>query len=276
MMTVADSLSTGHKAEQPRGGEAVACVNRAAARGAVRRARENPSLSHLLGRSKRGVHMSRRLTSGIESSPMDRRPVDRVAFRVVQPGIHYTPKGLKTLTGDFEGESPPPVNIPWWKRDLTGMTIGQLVVIRYLGDKVDKDGDTKHSLWLVRCHCGTYEHRRGGSLRQLASSADPVADRCWECQNLRRLRGVRDHDSWQNAPIPTASPSPGVSVVFSGGERVGHLTVIGYGRSNGRGALWVVRCDCGLFGLMTTAGLKRGKPPQQCSNCYYAARASVS
>jgi hypothetical protein len=232
------------------------------------------SHKHPDGATGEFVPMSKRITSGIESSPMKRWPADRVAFRVVQPGIHYTPNGLKTLIADLEGETPPPVNLPWWKQDLTGMTIGQLVVVRYLGDKTDKDGDTRHSRWLVRCLCGEYEHRRGASLRKLASSADPWTDRCWECQNLQKLRGRRPlhSEGWQDTPIPTVPLRTGANDVFVGGERFGRLTVIGYGEaSGGKGARWVARCDCGAYGLMSTAGLKKGKSPQQCSNCYYVA-----
>ena len=224
--------------------------------------------------SRRCAPMAKRLTSGIETSPMQRWPIDRVALRVVQPGIHYTPNGLKTFLADFEGESPPAVNVPADTQDLTGLSIGQLVVVRYLGDNIERGRNKRYSRWLVRCLCGAYEHRKGASLRRVASSADSEADRCWECQNLRKLRGLKlsQPDDWQVNPISTVALLPGANEVFAGGERFGRLTVIGYGGSNRsrQGARWVVRCDCGLYGLMSAAGLKRGNSPQQCTICFQA------
>jgi hypothetical protein len=218
------------------------------------------------------VSMPKRLTSGIETSPLQRWPVDRVAFRVVQPGIHYTPNGLKTITAALEGgEAPPAVNVPFDLHDLTGMTIGQLTVVRYLGHKTEQSRKNQYSRWLVRCLCGAYENRRGTSLRRLMSSVVIGPDRCLECQNLLRLRGSGPPSNWQTAPIPTAALLPGANDIFAGGERFGRLTVVGYGKSGaGGGARWVVRCDCGRYGLMSAAGLKRGKPPQQCDGCYKA------
>jgi hypothetical protein len=277
MMTVAQTRFDPHNAERPREGAHWLTVLEAPLGEAYEL--PIPGRTEVRTKSPEGaigglVPMTKRLTTGIETSPMQRWPIDRVALRVVQPGIHYTPNGLKTFLADFEGESPPPVNVPADTQDLTGLSVGQLVVVRYLGDNIERGRNKRYSRWLVRCLCGAYEHRKGASLRRVASSADSEADRCWECQNLKKLRGLKPSqpDNWQVNPISTVALLPGANEVFAGGERFGRLTVIGYGGSNRsrQGARWVVRCDCGLYGLMSAAGLKRGNSPQQCTICFQA------
>lgn len=197
-------------------------------------------------------------------------PANQTAARVIARGIHYAPpEKLRPQDSTYSGELPPLVNVPRGKRNHTGLVVGDLSVIGYLGDHFDKDGQSKHSRWLVRCRCGVYEHRKGASLGRLAKSGDLWSARCWECTNLARLRGQKPaSDQWQGRPHPIVPLLPGANDVFSGGEKFGRLTVIGYGGSGGgNGARWIVRCDCGQFGRMTSAGLKRGRSPQ-CERCY--------
>jgi len=219
------------------------------------------------GATGRFVPMTKPITTGILSSPMKRRPIDRVAARVTLPGINYVPNGRMTLSVPpiASAETPPPVNRPPGKQNLAGMTIGRLTVIRYLGDKVDKEGMTVHSRWLVRCQCGTYELRRARSLRELGSSVDMCHAQCVECQNFAKLRGQKPPDLWRETPIDTVPLLAGANEVFTAGEKFGRLTVVGYGGSSGTGARWVVRCDCGLYGLMRAAGVKKSP---MCDRCW--------
>lgn len=208
-----------------------------------------------------------RLADVITSSP-----ANKTAARVVARGIHYEPpERLRPLDSVYGSDLPLIVNLPRGKRDLTGVVVGRLTVIGYLGDHLDKNGKSSHSRWLVRCLCGVYEHRKGAALRRLVASADLWFARCWECRHLEHLRGHKPpNDHWQDQPIPTVPLLPGANEVFEGGEKFGQLTVVGYGGSSGgKGARWVVRCDCGAYGLMSAAGLKRSSMPQ-CSRCFRA------
>lgn len=202
---------------------------------------------------------------------MKRWPVDKVALRVVLPGIHYNAKRLTTLTAELGGqaEAPPRVNMPHDQTDLAGMQIGQLVVVRYLGDRIHRDAKRTGSRWLVRCLCGRYENRRGRTLRKAIGSDAIWADRCEECQNLRKLRGESEPSCWGRQPIQIAPLLPGSNDIFAGGERFGRLTVIGYGKSGGGGAKWVVRCDCGAYGMISARAIKGSK--SQCDDCDKAA-----
>lgn len=196
-------------------------------------------------------------------------PANKTAARVVARGIHYTPpERRRPADAVYSDELPLIVNLPRDEPNYAGLRIGRLTVIGYIGDHLDKDGQSKHSRWLVRCLCGVYEHRRGRGIRRLMASSDQWTAACWECQNLERLRGKKpETDNWQDKPLPTVALLPGANDVFAGGERFGRVTVVGYGGS----ARWVVRCDCGAYGYMTSRGLRRSALPQ-CTQCYYAAR----
>ena len=58
------------------------------------------------------------------------------------------------------------------------------------------------------------------------------------------------HMEWRDVPLPTSPyPSRGNPLVLPVGFRAGRLVVVGYGRTtSGKGARWVVRCDCGAYG----------------------------
>ena len=220
------------------------------------------------GATGRFVPMTKPITTDILSSPHLRRPIDRVATRVTLPGVNYTPGGRMMLTVPPmpSAETPPQANRPLWKRSMVRMIFGRLTVVRYLGDKVDKEGHSVKSRWLVRCQCGGFEVRLGKSLRALNNATDPFFAQCAECQNMDNLRGKKPPDGWQNAPIDTAPLPVGANDTFPDGEKFGRLTVVGYGCSGSRGAKWVVRCDCGAYGLMSSRAIKRGS--QQCNGCY--------
>lgn len=123
-------------------------------------------------------------------------PVDRVAARVMQPGIHYE----KDL-GDFDKHwtVPPPFYrfIPQAGNpqsvDLTGTKFGLFTVIGWLGAVGGSTGRQKKGLdkppkragaWLVRCACGDYEQRTARAIR----NPNNTGDRCRVCRDVQFKR----------------------------------------------------------------------------------------
>lgn len=83
-------------------------------------------------------------------------------------------------------DAPPPcVPIPAGRltetfEDLTGLKIGRMTIIGYLG----KLNPKKKALWLARCVCGTYESRGAKAIK----NAMPNADLCEDCRYLERVK----------------------------------------------------------------------------------------
>src|ERR1700748_451152 len=88
------------------------------------------------------------------------RPVDRAAARVIGCGVEYEPD--KKIVRLHWSAPPATIAVAPFKAlnplfdDLTGLVVGRMKVIGYLG-KIKKN---KPALWLVRCNCGDYEARK--------------------------------------------------------------------------------------------------------------------
>ena len=88
-------------------------------------------------------------------------PVDRVALRVMLPGVHYEP--AKKSNQPIWEDRPRTTGFPGLKKDdLTGKTQGRLKVIGYFGKK--------H--WLVKCNCGRYETRKAPAIKNPNNRGD--------------------------------------------------------------------------------------------------------
>lgn len=101
-------------------------------------------------------------------------PVNATAARVVARGEAYESKKKVLVT-----ESPFPMRTrPPLKNsiDLTGIRQGRLVVV---GLSEDKRG-----VWVCRCDCGVYCHRKAKAIRNPRNHVD----RCEECRHLAHLK----------------------------------------------------------------------------------------
>lgn len=109
-----------------------------------------------------------------------RKPVDRLAAQVVQPGVHFTPE-KKVLSND--SDTPIAVRpIPKAARsaknfdDLTGRKFGRFTVIGLARDFKKQ--------WVVRCDCGRYSTRHSKAVKNPANEQD----RCEHCRHLAYLK----------------------------------------------------------------------------------------
>ena len=117
-------------------------------------------------------------------------PIDRVAARVMAPGVHYERQVHPT---EKHWKDNPPKTIPFkgtpnnpQSIDLTGQRFGRFTVVGYLGPvgKTLGKGRKRMALWLVRCACGAFEQRGARALRNPANADDC----CGDCRNLKFLR----------------------------------------------------------------------------------------
>ena len=95
---------------------------------------------------------------------MDRVPIDRVAWRVIRPGVHWDPARRSGLHENW-GSSPLPVQRLHWSALANqavhpGDRAGRVTVIGYGG----KAGGTKSARWVCRCDCGAWGYLRTPAL----------------------------------------------------------------------------------------------------------------
>ena len=100
-----------------------------------------------------------------------RRPVDRVAARVLGKGVDYTPDE-KIMTADQDMPIPVRTYIHPDARHFIGKKFGRMTVI---GQALNA-----HKRWVVRCQCGTYTLRKMKSVNNPNNQND-----C--CENWRHL-----------------------------------------------------------------------------------------
>lgn len=104
--------------------------------------------------------------------------VDRVALRVVMPGIHYDLSDKTIPKNWIHSDAPLPVfkDIPKVIRNnqsfenLTGLKQGRFTVIGL--------SSTVKGRWVVRCRCGAFELRTAKALTNQRNSSD----RCLACR----------------------------------------------------------------------------------------------
>lgn len=90
--------------------------------------------------------------------------------------------------GRVQWDAPPPCEpLPSGVVDLSGMVVGRLKVLRFLGRGSGSGADANR--WLVRCSCGAYESRRNKPILQ-----PQVEDMCGRChvslKSAERLRAA--------------------------------------------------------------------------------------
>lgn len=74
--------------------------------------------------------------------------------------------------------------------DLVGARIGRYVVLG-LADRPKTSG--KAAVWVIRCACGNYEHRRAAPIRRQMEGTDETDNRdcCTECAGRRRRERIQ-------------------------------------------------------------------------------------
>jgi hypothetical protein len=113
-------------------------------------------------------------------------PIDRKAAMVTARGVHWEPAKNVLAPGQARSDTPLPTR-PWpaearGQDNLTGRMVGRLTVIGLSADK--SKSSNGGACWVVRCTCGSYEHRRTRSLRQ----TDPKRMMCSHCDHLEELK----------------------------------------------------------------------------------------
>lgn len=115
--------------------------------------------------------------------PKHSTPINRMAGRVLQQGIHWEPR-QNSLPKDYVHSREPlpkreafdPIH-----RGMIGRKFGRLTVM-WLGGKPGDDP----SRYVCRCACGAYEHRSGKAI------CNPKNDRdaCVECRLIARRKAA--------------------------------------------------------------------------------------
>lgn len=108
----------------------------------------------------------------------DLQPIDRIALRVMMPGIHYNLPDETIPTHHVHSSTPLPtrqitkqIKMSRGFSDLTGHKQGRLTA---MGLSSDVNGK-----WVVRCQCGAYEVRSAKSLTNPKNDSD----RCYACRH---------------------------------------------------------------------------------------------
>ncbi|MDK4720109.1 hypothetical protein PH552_12215 [Rhizobium sp. CNPSo 3968] len=115
-------------------------------------------------------------------------PGDKVAGRVASRGEHFD---FKAPENHFHSDVPPLLRAPLLSErnhpnftDWTGMAIGRLTVVGL--DASLADG---HKRWVVRCVCGSYEHRKSKFIKHSVEGRIPAHDAmCVWCSKTQKLQ----------------------------------------------------------------------------------------
>ena len=109
-------------------------------------------------------------------------PIDRIAARIIRPGIHFEPK-IKRLQNHSPEIVPTDPYLGPKEKNLIGLRFHNFTVIGFLKSKRhEKMGP----LWLVRCVCGEYTSRRSKSLNNPKNKGD-------KCDKCRHIDEVNRH-----------------------------------------------------------------------------------
>lgn len=116
-------------------------------------------------------------------------PLDGKAARVLGGGVHWTPELARHNDPSFVREEEGALKARRGNHtnfDISGQRFGQLVVMG-LGPKRpnSKCGKRKAAVWVVRCDCGAYEHRRVRSLRE-GTEDDLCCSHCFYLKQVKR------------------------------------------------------------------------------------------
>jgi len=109
-------------------------------------------------------------------------PQDKTAAAVTGSGEHFVPRQKTHGDHDLVSGAPLPIRaVPECMEDLTGKQVGRLTVIGLSARKNSRSGS---AAWVVRCVCGTYEARKGKTLRDPAYVERAM---CNECNYTREM-----------------------------------------------------------------------------------------
>lgn len=53
------------------------------------------------------------------------------------------------------------------------------------------------------------------------------------------------------------------------GRKYGFMSVVGYLGKRGRGALWLVKCKCGMYEVRRSKSIKKASPRDKCQACHH-------
>lgn len=129
-----------------------------------------------------------------------RRPVDRTAALVTQPG----PRGLdsaKRIACVFSPTPLPTRPVPRGAVNLTGQRCGQLTVIGLARD-------IRH-LWVCRCVCGYYVTRKAKAIKNTRNQDIDRCERCRELAWLKRQDARRSTGRYGNEQSVAATDGSG-------------------------------------------------------------------
>ena len=90
-----------------------------------------------------------------------------------------------------------------------------------------------------------------------------------ESQAWEPKRGITCHETYDFPPLPLRAPPSGhIKAQDYAGVRRGYMTALRYHDSNGRGAKWLCRCDCGKYETrLAKKWVKSLSQPDSCSVC---------
>jgi hypothetical protein len=112
-------------------------------------------------------------------------PLNKTVARVMGRGVHYEPEHKPAATY-VQSEDPLPVKdgAPFRGVNTYDALIGkQFGRWRVIG-LADPQPKSRVAVWVVKCSCGRYNHRRAKQIKRAAETGDC----CHECQNLARIR----------------------------------------------------------------------------------------
>lgn len=127
------------------------------------------------------------------------RPINATAARVVQPG----PKGLESRKrqSGTQSHAPLPMQpVPPTTEDLTGIMFGRFTVIGY---GIRPSGKWAEAVWVCRCVCGCYMHRKTKAVTNPRNHRD-CCDQCRHVEflkreDLKRQLGYEAFNEWEKA-----------------------------------------------------------------------------
>lgn len=118
------------------------------------------------------------------------KPNDAVAARVTSRSSDTTADDSFVVPAQmFHSPNPPEmwnedelsgIDLNWFHK-FVGMRIGKLTVV---GKNLDPPGRRGKARWVVRCDCGTYEHRMAASLRNPGAGFHA----CLRCSHDHRIK----------------------------------------------------------------------------------------
>lgn len=124
-----------------------------------------------------------------------KEPINKQAFNILQPGIHFEPE-IKNLDKYHWKIQPPIKSTPKDTKDLTGLRKGRFVVIGMLDNKKlmfgsHSENKRKGGWWIVKCDCGCYEIRRKKSILKIVDFSNRRQSKNWMCCICRKKDNLK-------------------------------------------------------------------------------------